>query len=80
MFKFTSLNEIMADKEAKDLEWPSQSLDLKEIEMLYPDLVFFTYTQKLSNEAELNQLCQEKWATSQHNRLIYWYNKWCLNK
>ncbi|KAF7659802.1 hypothetical protein LDENG_00292920, partial [Lucifuga dentata] len=46
----------------KVLEWPSQSLDLNSIEMLWWDLKRAVHARKLSNVATLKQFCKEEWA------------------
>ncbi len=62
----------------KTLEWPSQSPDLNPIEMLWHDLKQAVHAQKLSNVAELQQLCQDEWAKippQRCNRLNASYRK-----
>ena len=64
-------------KKKKVLEWPSQSLNLNPIEMLWYDLKKAVWAQKLSNMAQLKQFCSEKWVKippQWYERLIanYW--------
>ena len=44
------------------LEWPSQSLDLNPIEMLWIDLKRAIHMRRPKNMTELKQFCQEEWA------------------
>ncbi len=60
------------------MEWPSQSLDLNPIEMLWHDLKQSFHARKLSNVAELKQFCKEEWAEippQRCERLIASYRK-----
>ncbi|MGH0158770.1 UNVERIFIED_CONTAM: hypothetical protein FKN15_044380 [Acipenser sinensis] len=50
------------------LEWPSQSLDLNPIEMLWQDLKQAVHARKPSNVTELKQFCKEDWAKIPQNR------------
>lgn len=46
----------------KDLEWPSQSVDLNPLEMVWHDFKKVVQAQKLSNVTELKQFCKEEWS------------------
>ncbi len=62
----------------KVLEWPSQSLGLNLIEMLWHDLKQFFHALKPSNVAELKQFCKEEGAKihpQRCERLIASYHK-----
>ncbi len=66
------------EKQNKVLEWPSQSLDLNPIEMLWHDLKQSIHARKHSNVAELKQFCKEEWAKippQRYERLIASYHK-----
>ena len=57
-----STSEWLKKPKMKVLEWPSQSLDLNPIEMLWHDLKQAVHAQKPSNVAELKQFYKEEWA------------------
>ncbi|KAK3560375.1 hypothetical protein QTP86_006459 [Hemibagrus guttatus] len=73
-----STSEWLKKNKMKTLEWPSQSPDLNPIEMLWHDLKKVVHARKLSNVAELQQFCKDKWAKippQRCNRLIASYGK-----
>ncbi len=75
-----STSEWLKKNKSKVLEWPSQSLDLNLIEMLWHDLKQSFHARKSSNVAELKQFCKEEWAKippQRCERLIVSYRK-CL--
>ncbi len=53
---------LNGSRKTKVLEWPSQSLDLNPIEMLWHDLKLSFHAWKPSSVAELKQFCKEEWA------------------
>ena len=60
----TTLNtQVSLPKMVKNvLEWPSQSLDLNPIEMLWKDLKRSVHARKPTNIHELKPFCKEEWA------------------
>ncbi|KAK3507977.1 hypothetical protein QTP70_007945 [Hemibagrus guttatus] len=73
-----STSEWLKKNKMKTLEWPSQSPDLKPIEMLWHDLKKVVHARKPSNVAELQQFCKDEWAKippQRCNRLIASYGK-----
>ncbi len=57
-----STSEWLKKNKMKVLEWPNQSPDLNQIEMLWHDLKQSIHAWKPSNVAELKQFCKEEWA------------------
>ena len=53
-----STTEWLQQKKIRLLEWPSQSHDLNQIEMLWHDLKREVHTRHPKNTAELKQFCQ----------------------
>jgi transposase len=47
----------------KVLEWPSQSPDLKPIEILWAERKKCVRERRPTNLTQLDQLCKEEWAT-----------------
>ncbi|KAG2470219.1 TCB1 transposase, partial [Polypterus senegalus] len=57
-----STSEWLKKNKMKTLKWPSQSLDLNPIEMLWHDLKKAVHARNPSNKAELQQFCKDEWA------------------
>ena len=73
-----STQDWLTKKKLKVLEWPSQSLDLSPIEMLWFDLKRSLHARKPSNLKELRKFCDEEWAKispDRCQRLITEYSK-----
>ncbi len=73
-----STSEWLKKNKIKVLEWPSQSLDLNLIEMLWRDLKQSIHARNPFNVTELKQFCKEEWAKippRRCERLIASYRK-----
>lgn len=69
-----SAREWLKNKRIKLLQWPSQSLDLNLIEMLWQNFVGSVWMH--ANHNEPKQCCKEEWTKfppQQCERLITWY-------
>ena len=60
--KRKSTTEWLQKNKIRLLEWPSQSPDLKPVEMLWIDLKRAIHMRRPKNMTELKQFCQEEWA------------------
>ena len=58
------------------LEWPSQSLDLNPIEMLWHNLKRAVHTRHPNNITELKQFCKEAWSKIPPDRCAGLIHNW----
>ena len=66
------------DNKVKVLEWSSQSPDLNPIENLWAELKKCVQARRPTNQTQLHQLCQEKWAkihSTYYRKLVEDYPK-----
>ena len=70
--------EWLKRKRIRTLDWPSQSLDLNPIEMLWLDLKRAVHARCPSNLSQLADFCKEEWAkipNSRRQRLVSGYRR-----
>uniref|UniRef100_A0A8C5M8F6 Tc1-like transposase DDE domain-containing protein n=1 Tax=Leptobrachium leishanense TaxID=445787 RepID=A0A8C5M8F6_9ANUR len=73
-----STREWLHQKKIKVLEWPSQSPDLNQIEILWSDLKRAVHRRWPHNLTDLDCFCNGEWANIAKSRcamLIDWYPK-----